>query len=225
MREASTGRAADLDLPAGEEREPLVGDVGVGERGEDVAGLRAPEADGGEVVGLLGERGAIDEVVAEPLAVGRTVRAAGDHAEVVVAEPHHGEVGAEAAVGVQDRGVDHLADRHVALCDAGALDAGEGAGALDVEDLERRQVDDAGGLAHPQVLGVDDRAPPARVPLVLARHHGVAVLLERGRRWTRTSAAAPSRRSRRRTRRASAGSRASARAAGCGPTRTARPGG
>ena len=67
-----------------------------------------------------------------------------------------------------------------------------------------RQVDDAGGLAHPQVLGVDDRAPPARVPLVLARHHRVAVLLERGRRWTRTSAAAPSRRSRRRPRRASA---------------------
>ena len=34
-------------------------------------------------------------------AVGHAVRAAGDHPEVVVAEAHHGEVGAEAALGVE----------------------------------------------------------------------------------------------------------------------------
>ena len=98
--------------------------------------------------------------------------------------------------------VDHLADRDVALRDAGLLHRGERAGAGDVEDRERGQVDHAGVLAHREVLGVDDRAPPARVPLVLAGHHGVAVLLDAGRRWTRTTRAAPSRRSRRTPRRA-----------------------
>ena len=42
-------------------------------------------------------------VVGEPLAVGHAVRAAGDDAEVVVAEPHHGQVGPEAALGVEHR--------------------------------------------------------------------------------------------------------------------------
>ena len=60
----------------------------------------------------------------------------------------------------------------------------EGAGADHVEDRERRQVDDAGPVAHREVLGVDDRRPPAGVPLVLARHHPVAVLARAGRRWT-----------------------------------------
>ena len=77
------------------------------------------------------------QVVGEPLAVGHAVRAAGDDAEVVVAEPHHGQVGAEAALGVEHRGVDHLADRDVALRDAGALHGVERARALDVEDRER----------------------------------------------------------------------------------------
>ena len=44
------------------------------------------------------ERGLADEVVREPLPVGRAVRATGDDAEVVVAQPHHGQVGAEAAL-------------------------------------------------------------------------------------------------------------------------------
>ena len=41
----------------------------------------------------------------------------------------------------------------------------------DVEDREGGQVDDAGAVAHREVLGVDDRRPPAGVPLVLARQH------------------------------------------------------
>ena len=45
----------------------------------------------------------VGQVVGERLAVGHAVRAAGDDAEVVVAEPHHGEVGAEAALGVEHR--------------------------------------------------------------------------------------------------------------------------
>ena len=62
----------------------------------------------------------------------------------------------------------------------GGLHGLEGPGADHVEDRERREVDDAGRLPHPQVLGVDDRGPPAGVPLVLARHHPVAVLRHQG---------------------------------------------
>ena len=182
MREARTDVPRELDLPAGEEAEPGVGDVVGGQRGDDVAGPRSPDADGGHVVGEVGERrGArLGQVSREPGPVGHAVRAAGDDPEVVVAQPHHREVGAEAALRVQDGRVDHLADRDVALGDAGLLHHVERLGALDVEDAERRQVDHRGRLAHPEVLGVDDRAPPAGVPLVLARHHGVAVGLEQG---------------------------------------------
>ena len=180
MRDASTGDALHLDLAAGEEPEAVVGHVVGGQRGQDVAGPRAPQADRRDVVGAVGQRrrAVVGQLVAEPLAVGHAVRAAGDDAEVVLAQPHHGQVGEEAALGVEHRRVDDLADRDVALRDAGPLHRLERARALDVEDAERRQVDHAGRLAHPQVLGVDDRAPPARVPLVLARHHRVAVLLE-----------------------------------------------
>src|SRR5436853_272117 len=44
----------------------------------------------------------------------------------------------------------------------------ERAGPDDVEDAERGQVEHRGALAHREMLGVDDRRPPARVPLVLA---------------------------------------------------------
>lgn len=104
----------------------------------------------------------------QPLLVDHAVRATGHHPEVVLTQPHHGEVGDEAALGVEYRGVDDLPDWYVALRDAGALHRLQGTGALEVK-MERGQVDDAGGLPHAQVLGVDDRAPPAGIPLVLAR--------------------------------------------------------
>jgi hypothetical protein len=106
------------------------------------------------------------------------VSAAGDHAEVVVGQAHDREVGAEATGLVEDRGVDDAADLHVGLGDDDVLHRGQRLGADDVEDDEGRQVDQARGLAHLQVLGVDDRRPPARVPLVLARHARVAELLD-----------------------------------------------
>ena len=93
-------------------------------------------------------------------------------------QPHHRQVGPEPTPVVEHRRVDDPAERDVALRDAGALHGLERAGPDDVEDRERREVDDAGPVAHREVLGVDDRAPPARVPLVLARHYAVAVLLE-----------------------------------------------
>ena len=170
--------ALDGDLATGEEAEAAVGHVVAAEPGEDVAGARSPEADGGELVGAVAAARHLDQVVGEPLPVGHAVGTAGDDPEVVVAEPHHGEVGEEPALGVEDRGVDDLADGDVALGDAGLLHRRERARAGDVEDAERGQVDHAGVLAHGEVLGVDDRAPPAGVPLVLARHHCSAVLLD-----------------------------------------------
>jgi hypothetical protein len=72
-------------------------------------------------------------VVAEPLDVGHAVRAAGDHAEVVLGQPHDREVGLEAAGSTEDRGVDHATDRDVHLAHA-TLHRRERAGADDVED-------------------------------------------------------------------------------------------
>ena len=86
---------------------------------------------------------------------------AGDHAEVVIAEAHNGEVGAEAAVGGEHRRVDNLAYGDVHLAHAHALHGRERARAGDVEECEGREVDQARGLAHLQVLGVDDGRPPA----------------------------------------------------------------
>ena len=94
------GQRVDLDRPAGAEAEALVGDVVAGQRGEDVAGPRAPQADGGVRRRQVDHRRPPPTFVGEvgePLAVDHAVRAAGHDAEVVVAEPHHGEVGDEAA--------------------------------------------------------------------------------------------------------------------------------
>ena len=171
---------ARLDLAAGAEAEALVADVVAGQLTEDVARPRTPQPDGGVGRGEVDDlRGAVGRgPVGEPLAVGHAVRAAGDDAEPVVRQTHHGQVGPEAAALVEHRRVDHLAHRDVALGDHGRLDGVEGARTDDVEDRECGEVEEACALAHREVLRVDDRRPPARVPLVLAGHHRVAVLLE-----------------------------------------------
>ncbi len=230
MREARTLTAPPpatwWDLAAGQHPEALAADVVLGDRGEHLAGHRAPEPDGGDLVGAVGQRGqpVLGQLRRERVPVGHAVRATGDHAEVVVAEPHDGEVGQEAALGVEHRGVDDLADRDVALRDAGALHGLQRARALDVEDLERRQVDHAGVLAHGEVLGVDDRAPPARVPLVLARHDRVAVLLDETGVGLVPERALPAGGLEEDGAELLLGARTSARCAGDGPTRTARRG-
>ena len=123
---------------------------------QDVAGPRAPQAerrpagrDVGELRAPVGR-----QVVGEPLLVGRAVRAAGDDAEELLAEPHDREVGLEAAARREDRGVDDPPDGHVHLPHRHALHGGERAGPGDVEDRKRAQVDHAGPVAHRQVLGV-----------------------------------------------------------------------
>ena len=62
-----------------------------------------------------------------------------------------------------------------------------------VEDRECRQVHHADAVAHRQVLGVDDRRPPARLPLGLARHRRGRRTRPAAPRCARTSTAAPSR--------------------------------
>ena len=123
----------------------------------------------------------LGQVVAVPLQVGHAVRAARDDAEVLVAEPHHGEVRAEAAARREHRRVDDLAELHVHLPHRDLLHALERARADDVEDAERGEVEHRGAVAHRQVLGVDDRRPPARVPLGLAVVYLVGELLEQRR--------------------------------------------
>ena len=152
-------------------------------RAEDVARPRAPQPERGPARGEVEDlRGAVlGQVVAVPLQVGHAVRAARDHAEVLVAEPHHGEVRAEAAARREHRRVDDLAELHVHLPHRDLLHALERARADDVEDAERGEVEHRGAVAHRQVLGVDDRRPPARVPLGLAVVYLVRELLEQRR--------------------------------------------
>ena len=110
--------------------------------------------------------------------VGHPVRAPGDDAKVLASEPHDGEVGLEAAARREPRRIDDPSDGYVDLAHRDRLERRERARAGDVEDRECREVEDPRPVAHREVLGVDDRRPPTRVPLSLAPPHPVAVLLE-----------------------------------------------
>ena len=110
--------------------------------------------------------------------VRRAVSAAGDDAEHVVVEAHDGEVGLEPSARAEHRRVDDPADRHVHLPHCHPLHGVERPGPEDVEDRERGEIDHPRAVTHGQVLGVDDRRPPAGIPLGLAAVDAVAVLLE-----------------------------------------------
>ena len=154
----------------------------------------------------------LGQVVGEPLQVGHAVRAAGHDAELLVAEPHDREVGAEAAARREHRRVDHAPDRDVALAHRDALHGRERARAGHVEDAERGQVEHRRAVAHREVLRVDDRRPPARVPLRVARAHARRRSRRAASRSTRTSAGAPRPPPRRRPRRGPARARGTGRA-------------
>ena len=144
-------------------------------------GPQSPSVDhAGREVGEL-RRPVRREVVGEPLVVGHPVRASGDDAEVLVAEPHDREVGLEASARREPRRVDDPADGDVALAHRHLLQRVQRARAREVEDRERGEVEDPRAVSHGEVLGVDDRRPPARVPLGLAPADAVAVLLEQRR--------------------------------------------
>ena len=186
---------------------------------EDVARPRPPQAERRPGAREVGDHRAVG-VVAEPLEVRHPVQAAGDHAEAVVGEPQDREVGPEAAARREQRRVDGAPDRHVHLAHGDPLDGVERAVAGDVEDAERRQVEHRRALAHGQVLGVDDRRPPARVPLGLAAVE--PVLLDQRRVRLVPERPLPARRSRRTSRRAPPRGRGTAAAAPRGSTPTAR---
>ena len=169
----------DVDVLPGAERKALVRDVVARDRREDVACPRAPEPDRAPRRGEVLDPRVAGEVVREPLLVGHAVRTAGDHTETVVVHLHDREVGPEAAAGGEHRRVDHAAVRNVHLPGGDRLHGFERVRSDDVEDAERREVEHRRPVAHRQVLGVDDRRPPARVPLVLAPSD--AVLLDEPR--------------------------------------------
>ena len=77
--------------------------------------------------------------------------------------------------GREQRRVDGTPDRHVHLAHRDLLHGRERARAGDVEDAERAEVEDRRAVAHREVLGVDDRRPPARVPLGRAAVDAVLV--------------------------------------------------
>ena len=74
--------------------------------------------------------------------------ASGDDAEDVVREPHDREVGLEPTARREQRRVDHAADGNIDVAQRDPLQTRERARARDLEDAERRQIEDAGGLAH-----------------------------------------------------------------------------
>ena len=118
------------------------------------------------------------QVLAEPVLVAPAVERAGDHPVVLLAEALDREVAAEPAGRREQRRVDRLADGHVDVVDDDVLQRVLGARSLDVELVEHGEVDHADAVAHRQVLGVDDRRPPAAVPLVRPVDLGLRVLLE-----------------------------------------------
>ena len=172
---------ADLDRAAGAELEPLVGDVVRCGAGEDVSRSGAPQPDRRHRRGHVRKLRAGHELVAKPLPVRHSGRAAGHNPEVFVAQPHDREVGLESAVRAQHRRVDDASDGHVHLAQCRALRGSERARPDKVEDRERGQVEQARPLTHRQVLGVDDGRPPTRLPLRGAAVDPVAVLLEQRR--------------------------------------------
>ena len=110
------------------------------------------------------------EVVGEPLEVGHAVRAARDDAEPLVAEPHDRQVGLEAAARRENRRVDDAADGRRpsgARTPAARRRARRGRRRRRSQNAERSKI--PARLAHREVLGVDDRRPPARVPLASRR--------------------------------------------------------
>ena len=173
--------AADLDLPAGAEREPRVRHVVGGHRGQHVPGPRAPQPDRGPGRGEVGQGRPGGQVVGDPLGVGHPGRAAGHHPEPVRAQPHHGQVGPEAAVLVQPRGVHHArrrprsAGRPTGSAPHPARPGPEISSTAKADRSTRAQ-----RVPHGQVLGVDDRRPPARLPLGRALHQPARVPLQQG---------------------------------------------
>ena len=130
-------------------------------RGEDVARARPPEAERrprGREVGEL-RRAVRREVVGEPLVVRHPVRAAGDDAEVLVAEPHDREVGLEAAARREPRRVDDATDRRrrpVASRPSAARASAPGPETSKIANAERSKIPARSRIARCSALMIGD---------------------------------------------------------------------
>ena len=167
------GHAGNLDLPGGQPREGLVGEVGVGAGGEDVAGPGSGDGEDGGGIGDVGDGHvlAADHVLDQPVLV---VGGAGDgRVEVVAVVGETGdrhlaldaaEVGehvdeADPTVG-DGQPVGREAAQQVGGVASGHLELGEGGQVGDADPLTY-----AGAFGGDDVVGVG--APP-RVLLGLA---------------------------------------------------------
>ncbi len=159
-----------------------MGDVVLGAAREHVACVGAPQTErrvGRREVAQLG-RAVRGQVIDEPLLLRHPGVRAGDDAEPLRAEPHDREVGFETAALVEQGGVDDTPDRHVQLGDGESLQGRQGIRTGDVEYHEGRQIGESAALTQREVLGVDDRRPPARLPLGAALHEPPGVSVEQG---------------------------------------------
>ena len=147
---------------------------------DQVAGSRPPDPEGRDGGGGVDQlhRPVGRQVGAEPEQVPCALGSAGDHPEVVGTAPHDGQIRAERSGGGQQRGVDHAADAHVDTGHGQLLEVAQGSWPTHVEDRECAEIDQGDALAHGQVLGLDDRRPPAAIPFGRAFGDAVAVLLE-----------------------------------------------
>ena len=159
---------AELEHAAGREREALVREVvarSARARMSRARGPQSPSVVQPLVRSVSWARPVRREVVGEPLAVRHPVRAARDDAEVLVAEPHDRQVGLEAAARREPaacRRPSRPARRSAASTPAGARRRAPGPATSKI--AERGEVEHCRPLPHREVLGVDDRRPPAACP-------------------------------------------------------------
>ncbi len=153
---------AEVGVPGLEVAEGLVGEVVAGERLDQVAGERTPDAD---AAGAGRDVADLDPLVRgvpqQPVEVGSAV---GADLEAVRGEPGHGEVGADAAGLVQEQGVRDRARLLGEVVAGHPLEEGKGAGPGDLQPAQRGHVVQGDLFAGGPGLGGGDRRPVARRP-------------------------------------------------------------
>ena len=149
----------------------VVGEVVVAARADEVARQRAPDAQAAQRRRQVGEddRAVVGQVAAHPRDVVAPDGAAGDDPEAVLAEARDRQVAHDPAARREHRRVDDDARRLVDVVGRQALQEGQRPGSLDLDLGERREVEDARPLAAGAVLGLHDRRPEARRPLVVGQ--------------------------------------------------------
>ena len=108
---------------------------------------------------MQGDESIVVEVAADPIEIALLRYRGRDHEVFVLGEAGYRQVGLDAAARIEELGVDHLADRHRHVGDADVLQLGFRVAALNDGLAERRQVEQADGLAHRLVFLADMSEP------------------------------------------------------------------